>query len=215
MTTTAQLAEALARLGEGLSAADQRTALAVYGLLAGGRPVTPGRLAARVDRDRRRVADLLTTLPGVERDAEGRVVGFGGLTLRPTPYRLELGRQVLHARCALDGLITAVALDAAAELSANCPVSGQTVRLGVTPEAVVRRAPDTGVLSFRDPTGLDAGQERGLLCAVTRLFAGREAAQRWTARVPPAFILTVDDALRIARGVVRHRYGDARMIAQP
>ena len=43
-------------------------------------------------------------LSAMEYDEAGRVVGFGGLTLKPTGHRFQLGDRTLYTWCAFDTL---------------------------------------------------------------------------------------------------------------
>ncbi len=66
--------------------------------------------------------ERLECWPNVERDQQGRVVGFSGLTLRPTAHSLRVGDRQLYAWCAWDTLFLPALLDE----TAGDPCSGRT-----------------------------------------------------------------------------------------
>jgi hypothetical protein len=70
---------------------DAPLASALVRLLAQGKSVTEARLAAAAGRGEDDVAAQLTRWPNIERDAEGAVTGFSGLTLRATAHCFEVG----------------------------------------------------------------------------------------------------------------------------
>ena len=70
-------------------AAESGVFLAVVRILADGRPAAIAEIAAAVDRSVEDVARIVSQIPNVERDREGRVIGLG-LTFLPTPHRVFL-----------------------------------------------------------------------------------------------------------------------------
>jgi alkylmercury lyase len=65
--------------------------------------VAIGDLAAVTGRTVREVSAALAAVPDTEYDGDGRIIGQG-LTLSPTPHRLELTGEQLYTWCALDGV---------------------------------------------------------------------------------------------------------------
>lgn len=70
---------------------DPPLALALLHALAGGEAISDSRLATITDRDEAQVTDALARWPNVQRDEQGRVIAFGGLSLHPTAHRFKLG----------------------------------------------------------------------------------------------------------------------------
>jgi alkylmercury lyase len=202
------LVERLAELDVDRDPTEQRAILGLLGMLAGGQPVTARTLAERSGSSITEVESLLADLPRLERDDLDRVVGCFGLSLRPTPHRLSIGRHVLHAWCAWDALYLPVALDSSVGVSSTCPVTRRGVELVVTPEGVARRQPSTVLVSFIDPERTAPDRVRGEFCAMVHFLADGEAAERWTTDVPSSFVLSPDDAFELGRRTILRRYGD-------
>ncbi len=147
---------AWARGYEGLSQQqiDQRV-LAFRALLQGiadHGAVSPEEFGAELGIDPSRAKELFEGLAtvGVQVDSGGNVVG-AALTAQESPHRIEVGGKDLYAWCALDTLFIPGLLGEAAEVESKCPVSGETVRLTVTPEGVQKIFPTDAVLSVAIP----------------------------------------------------------------
>lgn len=186
-------------------AAEPEVVRGVYGLLGAGQPVTGARLAAALGWDEDRGQDALQRLPNVEKDDRGAVVGFGGLTLRPTPHRILLDGRVGYAWCAWDSLFLPVALDARVEVLSRCPRTGRPIAVTVEPTGVVERDPDTVVVSFVRPDTVDAADLRGSFCGAVHFFAGASAAAAWTAQGPGRVVLDLGDAFALGRRMMLER----------
>src|SRR5215470_13528206 len=115
-TTPDTLADALAAaLGEP-GPAGQRLAIALYRLLAAGRPVAAADLAAATGLPEPAVAETLGSWPAVFTDSQGRITGFWGLAISELSpaHRYESGAKVLYAWCAWDTLFLPARLGQAA-----------------------------------------------------------------------------------------------------
>jgi hypothetical protein len=76
---------------------DAPLALALLRAMSDGAPVSPHALAERAGRPVAEVEHCLVRWPNVERDPDGRVVAFAGLSLRPTPHT-SAGLELTDAR---------------------------------------------------------------------------------------------------------------------
>ena len=190
-------------------AQERHAARTLYRLLADGQPATLDRLAAALGWERSRVERYLDRLPNVERDDRGAVVGFGGLTLRPTAHRIRVRGQVRHAWCAWDCLFLPVALDAEIEVGSRCPYTGVPVRLRVAPTGVVAREPPSVVLSFVDPEAVDLTDLRASFCSAVRFLADGAAAAE-AEQAPGSLVLDLDDAFELGRRMIVERCGLCR-----
>src|SRR5215467_12234951 len=124
-TTPDTLADALAAaLGEP-GPAGQQLAIALYRLLAAGRPVATADLAAATGLPEPAAAETLGSWPAVFTDGQGRVTGFWGLAISELSpaHRYESGGQVLYAWCAWDTLFLPGRLGQAARVTSACPVT--------------------------------------------------------------------------------------------
>ncbi len=101
--------------------------------LAEGRPAAVEELAAAAGRAPEEVAALLRAVPGVEWDTGGRVAG-AGMTLNPTPHRVEAGGHQLYAWCAPDALGMQPAIGLTVRISSPCPATGQTITVTAGPD---------------------------------------------------------------------------------
>lgn len=201
-----RLFDAVRPLGRALDPDEAGAVRTVYRLLVDGRVVTAAALADATGWDRDRASRFVEDLPYAERDGDGRVVGFGGLTLRQTPHRIVFDSEVRHTWCAWDSLFLPVALDTTGQVTSTCPHTGRQIEVTVTPTAITRRDPDTAVLSFMRPDGDGPDDLRGSFCALIHLFVDDDAARTWTAHVPGTFVLDLDDAFDLGQRCIADRY---------
>jgi alkylmercury lyase len=175
----------------------QRAAIALYRLLAEGRPVARERLASDAGLDEH---------PGVLYDDDGAIVGFWGLSLEPTAHRFTVGGHELYAWCAWDTLFLPELIGRAARVRSVCPTTGQPVELAVAPGHIVETTPSGAALSFlRREEPFDADTIR-TFCHLVHFFASAGAAARWTGEHAGTFVLSLDDGMRLARSVNRACY---------
>lgn len=188
--------------------ADERhAARAVYAMLRAGQPVTAAGLAAAVGWDHSRTQEFLDRLPDVERDDDGAVDGFGGLTLRPTAHRIVIGGQVRYAWCAWDTLFLPVALGVEVEVASRCPQTGRPIALRVAPTGVLEREPNSLVVTFLQPDAVDATDLRGSFCGAVHFLADAIAATHWNAQASDRLVLDPDDAFELGRHMILERCG--------
>ena len=131
----------------------------VLRLLSKGRPVTAGDLAATADLPLEGVADAFQQIKkqGGEFDEAGRLVG-DVLTLKPTSYRFVIDGRTLYTWCALDTIFLPGLLEETTAAESTCPVTGETIRLTVTPGGVTHYSPASTVLSIAVP-GVSCNRE--------------------------------------------------------
>jgi hypothetical protein len=122
---------------------------ALMAALAEDRLATVEELAAAAGRATDEVAALLRAIPDVEWDADGRVTG-AGMTLNPTPHRVETGGHQLYAWCAPDALGMLPAIGRTVRISSPCPAISQTISVtaGRRPRRRYRRSsPETAIIT--------------------------------------------------------------------
>ena len=115
---------------------EQVASVKLYRLLAEGSPVSSQQLAASADIAEGRISEMLDGWPGVCRDEDQRVVGYWGLALAETDHSIEVDGRELFAWCAWDTLFLPEILGKPAAVKSKCPISGQDIRLIVTPEGI-------------------------------------------------------------------------------
>lgn len=165
-------------------------------LLAAGRPVTTGRLAAATGRTDEDIRQALADMPDTEYDQNGRIVG-SGLTLNPTPHRFETGGRTLYTWCALDTLVFPAVLGRTVDVTSPCHATGAPIRLTVEPDRISSVEPDTAVVSIVTP---DAPTSiRAAFCNQSHFFASPDTAKDWLGRHPGATVLPVAEAHTLSR----------------
>lgn len=181
----------------------------VLRLLATGAPVGVDELARASGLAAEKVAPALDAWPGIERDAAGRVVGFG-LTLEPTEHVVEIDGARLYAWCALDTLIFPVLLDRTARVRSTSPAGGPPVELTVDAGGAHGVTPPDAVVSLVAPTGALGDDVRGRFCCFVHFFPSEQAAQRFTERVEGAFVVSLQEAAELGRLLAQRMFGPVR-----
>jgi alkylmercury lyase len=182
---------------------DAPLTLALVRELARGQPVTTAALAAIAGRDEADVERALTAWPNVECDDKQQVIAFGGLTLRPTGHRLDIGGRTLHAWCAWDTLFLPAMLGRPVRVRSRCPVTGAEIHLTVEATGVQASDPAALAVSFPPPDAACAHDITGTFCCHVHFLAGAYAAERWRADHAGAVVLDLDQAFELGRMATR------------
>lgn len=127
-----QIADAVSSAFPKLSEQEQRVTLAIYRLLGKGHPVTADEISHASGVPPEAVAQMLATWHGVERNADGAVTAFCGLTLSKTKHLFRINGRELRTWCAWDTLFLPPLLGAAADVE-------HVFRLGVLAERHCRK----------------------------------------------------------------------------
>lgn len=193
-------------LGEGLGAGPLARNLAelvltIYRDLALGRPLGPERLARTAGAAG--VCIELAKGAGsrwLEFDDAGDLVGFGGLTLRPTAHRLLLGDTPLHLWCALDGLLIVHALCRRVKIETHCPSTGALIEVCAGPlgiEAVVPRSAMMSIVAPPSNCGCSVADTRRGFCDFVNFF-GSETVAREAVAGRGGAVLSLEAAFTLA-----------------
>ncbi|MGH8702555.1 MAG: alkylmercury lyase MerB [Burkholderiales bacterium] len=206
--TVKALSDHMLRVYPALDATDQRLSLALYRVLAQGEPVAISALATTAGLAAEEVARRLQSWPGVYYDDERRVIGYWGLTLRPTTHRLRVDGRELYTWCAWDTLFIPALLGARAEVESVCRGSGQPVRLAIGPSSVETAHPAGLWVSFvlSDAAAMRADPIASF-CCVVHFFRSPETARPWLDEHPQTFLLSLGEAHEVGRLRNRGRYG--------
>jgi alkylmercury lyase len=181
-----------------LSEPEQRVGLAVYRLLSQGRPVAVEQISAASGAAHDAVRETLAGWHGVERNADGAVIGFWGLTLSETKHRLRVEGRALHAWCAWDTLFLPALLAAPAEVESRCPVTGERITLRIGPLGVEAARPRDVALSFLLPSESEIKKSvTETFCRYVHFFASHEAAREWVGGHPRTFVLPLETAWQV------------------
>ena len=183
--------------------------------IARGDPVSPQRveqIASALDLPQQTAHEVLDKM--CERDGDGNVVGIAGLSQNQHPHRFTVNGIRLATWCAWDALFLPVMLQQTALVTSRCPVTGETIRLTITPEGVTSKHPESAAISIVIPqpttSGLESVEEIWMtFCHHIHFFSSPQAAQEWfAARGQEIAILTIEEALRLGRltlsEVLRH-----------
>ncbi len=177
-------------------------------LLAEGQSVAPERLAQALGQPLETVLALLKKRPSFEWNAAGHIVG-AGITLRPTPHRVELAGRVLYTWCALDALMVPALVGQRVTVTSPCAATRVPVRVTVASDGVKQVEPLEAIVSL---VASEASSDvRCVFCSYVNFFASDAVAAAWLAEHPAATTLPVADAFqlgqRLTQTVFRHWAG--------
>ena len=191
-----------------LSPIEQRTSMALYRMLAEGRPVAHEALAARAGLPPSQVSEVLDDWFGVYYDSGGDIIAYGGLTLREMRHRLRINGRTLYAWCAWDTLFLPQILDAEVGVESACRVSGERIRLTVTPSEIRMADPTSTAVSFVTPDESKVKRDVVLnFCHDVHFFRSMETAENWLSTQSATRLLTLDQAWRLGREKNAAQYG--------
>ncbi len=213
MTLGALTSDLLVRLPT-MTEEERYLGLEIYRQLSRGEPVSTPGLAEALDLTTYEANELLAhpnlrSLTYTDRD--GRIIGFGGLAVRPMPHQFDVGGRRLYTWCAWDSLFIPVILRQTAEVESPVPGDSSLIRLRVGREGVERVEPQDTVMSFLLPTAqtfqADALKAMASFCHYIFFFPDRERATTWTARHPDTMVISLADAFELGRQLVATRWG--------
>jgi alkylmercury lyase len=173
-------------------------------LLANGCPVPPDEIAIHLQVPPDKVISTLESF-GAELDKEGNVVGLG-LTLIQTPHAYEANGRKLYAWCAADALEFPAMLNHAAQIESPDPVSGEKIRVSVTPDRVERVEPESAVVSWVD--NVDVTNIRGSICNYVHFFSSPETASKWIAEHPGKTFYSVNDVYQAMKHTFQNNFSN-------
>jgi alkylmercury lyase len=205
----AEVSERIACRVEDLDKQGQRLQLTLFRLLSEGQPVESARLAERVGLPVADIVEALGGWRGVQIDEDRRIVAFKGLSLVETPHRLNVDGRTLYAWCGWDTLFLPELIGRPAEIESTCPATGETITLRVGPRRPADVAPPEAVLSFLLPDSLFGEDTLGSFCSFIHFFTSPQAAEKWTAKRPHTFVVSIEDAWEIGWRTNAAQWGDA------
>jgi alkylmercury lyase len=168
-----------------------------------GKPVTPAALRASLQVSQDELEQRLARLsPDVEFDQAGNIVGLGA-TLVPTAHRLQIGGRLLYTWCAFDTLLFPSSLHVEAQVQSTCPVTGQPITFGATPEGIILDLlPAGSVMSLIVPANR-RDCTRATFCQQSLFFQSKQKAASFLAEHPDALLLSVEEAASVGRLVAQ------------
>ena len=196
----------------------QRVSVALYRLLGRGLPATREALGAACGFPQERIGQLLKELPptGLELDARGDVVAFGGLSLAPTHHRFVAGGVELHTWCVLDALFLPEILGKGAILVTHCPASGAELTVELSPGEVCAARPSGTVMSIIGPDReACCANLRNAFCDKVNLFRDAPTFAGWAGEREDVGCVTLSEAQEFARHRNALRYPDVDLTERP
>ena len=194
-----ELETAVGRLSPDTRRAYAKLGLPIVRSLADGQAPSEEELGNATGLPADEVRNLLAEIGGVERDENGRIIGWG-LTRIPTPHRVEIDGRVLYGWCAPDVLALPALLGRSAKVTSPDFATGQPITLTVDPDGVRDLEPSTAVASYvATPEAADLGaMVRHNVCNNQHLFASAAAGAEWLEHHPGFTLLPVDEAFRVS-----------------
>jgi alkylmercury lyase len=172
--------------------------------VARGKPVTRAVLSASLRMSQHHLSEQMVHLPDVEVDQAGNILGWG-LTLVPTPYRLQMREQELSTWCAFDTIQLPPVLQAEARVHSTCAVTDSPISFVVSAEEAIRDLTPAARLSLIVPEHCgDAGDNggatsvRATFCQQSLFFASEQAASTFLAAQPGAMLLPLEEAVHLS-----------------
>jgi alkylmercury lyase len=181
--------------------------------LARGEPVSAARLAEALGTPVGEAEVLLRSSalsPFVYMDADGRVVGFWGLSTVAMHHRFTVNDRTLWTWCAEDSLFLPELIDAPADVESRDPESGVSVRLRVVPDGIASVDPEGVCVSILRPDTAElssAARVVATICHFIFFFASRESGERWVSKHPETVLLSIDEAFAFGKRLNTHLFG--------
>lgn len=178
---------------------DTEVLRAIFPLLANGTPVRPSDLARHVGTDRGRLRSALA-FPRIGWDNRGRITELFGVTLRPTAHRIVVEGMTFFTCCAVVAHMIPSLVGRSADVESVDPVTGGTVRLTVTAEAVTRVDPKPALATWVATQGdRIADHVGGELCVHVKHFEDAVSAAAFCAQSDRRFSIRLDELHEASR----------------
>jgi alkylmercury lyase len=195
-----ELAATIVGLFPTLSTEEQRVSVQIYRLLAEGQPVPHEKIANTVGISTDAVEKILGKWPGVYYDDAHRVIGYWGLALPEMDHLFEVDGLTLYTWCAWDSLFIPELIQKTVHVESACPVTGENIRLTVSPEKILEFHPASAVMSFLRPEAAKIQEDVIThFCHFVHSFRSEKEGADWASRKKGTFILTMQEAHTLAR----------------
>ena len=142
---------------------------------------------------------------GAQLDADGNLVG-DALTQLPRQHSFQVNGNQLYAWCSLDTLFLPGLLGTTAQVESTDPITGDRVKLTVTPEGIRDLEPDELYLSIADasdPNCCVPGQSgpESKSCSQMHFFSTPESAEAYAQQHPGTAVFSAKEAFELAQVV--------------
>jgi alkylmercury lyase len=179
---------------------DLRVTIRTMQALAKGKPVAPDQLAKIWEMPLEQVRSVLAGAVATgqaEVDSQGNLVG-GVLSLIPTAHRISMDGKQLYAWCAYDAIYAPGVVGKTARIASQDPVTGDPIRMTITPAGVKDVRPEGSVVSIVGGNTDMRGGPESPRCSQMLFFGSRESAIKWLRGRADVSILTVEEVFEIA-----------------
>jgi alkylmercury lyase len=177
---------------------EQRISVSIYRLMLQGEPLASKRIAASLGLLPEVVNQFLENWGGIEYNDVDSITGCWGLSLSKTKHRFEVDGHDLYTWCAWDALFIPGIISKTAFVTSNCPVTGNPIRLTVSPDGVESVKPADVCVSFIKPEA--AGMQQSIVksfCHYVNFFSSESTGVQWVSANPGTFLLTMNQAFAL------------------
>lgn len=193
-----EVCEAILALFPPFGEVEERVALALYRLLANDGPVSSRELARATGVSPAETERMLAGWPGVYRADDGRIIGYGGLSVAETRHRMHINGNMRYTWCAWDTLFIPQLLGVSARVESTCAATGESVSLAVHPHGIeAAHHPSVSLVAPHRASAL--ADIVAHFCCRVHFFAGAHAGHEWVAQHPGAILATLDQAWQLGR----------------
>jgi alkylmercury lyase len=153
--------------------------------VAKGEPVAPEQIKQIASRVKIPLDDATAFIKQAsERDKDGNVVGFFGLSQKKHPHQFQVNGHTMSTWCAWDSLFLPVMIGQSAEVESTCPATKEKIRLTIAPEKVVQYEPTETVVSIVTPEPTKSGPESVeevwmVFCHQVHFFSNLQSVSEW------------------------------------
>lgn len=210
---TDELFEAIVRRLPAFSPEEQQAGLVLLKEVAKGEPVGIGQLTQALGTPVE-MAEAVTRDSALSRfvyaDKTGKIQGFVGLSVIPTHHQTTINKRKLWAWCAPDTLEHPQLLGQTAEIESRDPETGQLVHLTVSPDRIETVDPADIVVSMSRPKRWDLTAADRIItsaCHFHFFFASRDSGERWVAKHPETFLLSLEEMFAFMKRFNQYMFG--------
>lgn len=192
-----------------LSEQEQDISLKLFHILSEGNPVDTKDLAESVGLSHLTVSEIIKKWPDVYYDDEQRIVGYGGLTFKPTRHKIMFDNRTLYTWCAWDTLFLPAILGSILDIESLCPADDSIVRIHATQEGVKTIDPENAVISFMLPSKECIQKDIQInFCHYVNFFPSTEIGEEWIRGHPKTYLLSIEEAFKIGQMKNQAQFGE-------
>ena len=176
--------------------------------LTKGEPVSRERASELLGVSREKIDKMFMAIDAAngQFDDQGNFIGMV-LTLKPTRHSFRVNGNDMYAWCSLDTILLPGILETEGEIESTDPVTGETIRLTVSADEVVKVEPAGAVTSIfvpgKTPTETTEGElvvgADSEVCTSMLFYTSPESAEQALENYPNIAIFTIKEAFDLTR----------------